>query len=333
MIRIFVALLLLPFAQAQDLQMGKQIWESFDNDCKFCHGFHGEGGFGTALAGHKLTNAQFLRAVREGKGIMPAFVPDRNFTDQQAGLVAAYLASLPKSAEPAPAWFTRVPPLATPRQKLMISSGCGQCHGPTMANPRKTAGGAGADYEWFKKEVWEHTSAPGHVNARHLRMGNYSKQQLPEATLQEIWQFFGVDQGLRAPVEARIDGGVSSANGVTYTITIDNGGTPGKGLTAEYLTITLPLPTGAIPQQTTTVVAATTGGGFTGVHRDRITNTDAAEFEVPSLAPKEKRTYTLTLSGKGAETGIPRGMVMWERPRLNSGGADQVAVSVPRRTE
>src|ERR1700675_2607998 len=95
-----IALLMLPLgiaqAQAPDVQAGKKIWESFENDCKFCHGFHGEGGFGSVLAGHRLSPAQFLGAVREGRGVMPAFNAEKNMTDQQVAQVAAYLGSLPK---------------------------------------------------------------------------------------------------------------------------------------------------------------------------------------------------------------------------------------------
>src|ERR1700740_2268121 len=110
MLRIFVALLLFPFGQAlaqtpgaSDIQEGKRIWQGYfglENDCKLCHGDHGEGGFAKALAGHKLSTAQFLATVRKGAGkTMPAFVPDKNLSDQQISQVAAYLASLPKPAE------------------------------------------------------------------------------------------------------------------------------------------------------------------------------------------------------------------------------------------
>ena len=230
---IFVALLLLPLAQGPAgggaAQPGKVMWEAFENDCKLCHGVQGEGGLGPDLAGHSLTPAQFLRAVRKPWGIMPAFVADKNLTDQQVGQIATYLASLPKVAEPSSTWFTTIPALATPNQRLMISMGCGQCHGQTMANPRRTAGGAGADYAWFKKEVYEHTSAPGHVNSTHLRMGNYSPMRVPEPVLQQLWQFFAFEQGLRAPVNAAVSAGVPSAKGVTYTLTVSNTGTVGKG--------------------------------------------------------------------------------------------------------
>ena len=338
--RIFIMLVLLPLgiAQAQtpsasDIQEGKRIWQGYfglENDCKLCHGERGEGGFAKPLAGHQLSTAQFLRVVRQGAGkTMPAFVADKNLNDQQIAQVAAYLASLPKPAEPGAMWRTPVPPLASPRQKLYVESGCGQCHAATFANPRRTAGGLGGDYEWFKTEVYQHTSAPDHANSRHLRMGNFSREQVPESTLQELWQFFSVEQGLRVPINAQISDGVLGENGVAYTITISNTGRPGKGLTAEYITVTLPLLRGRDPEEATTVVEATTGGGYTGIHRDPITNTNAAEFEIPKLGPQEKRTFTITLSGIGANSGIPRGTVKWEKPKLGSGGTDLIAITTP----
>src|SRR5260370_21602991 len=110
MLRILAVLLLLPLGQAQaqtpgvsDIQEGKRIWQGYfglENDCKLCHGERGEGGFAKPLAGHQLSTAQFLRTVRQGAGkTMPAFVPDKNLTDQQLTQVAAYMASLPKPAE------------------------------------------------------------------------------------------------------------------------------------------------------------------------------------------------------------------------------------------
>src|SRR4051812_2392735 len=105
MLRLIAALILLPLGQAQaqtpspsDIQEGRRIWQGYfglQNDCKLCHGEHGEGGFAKPLAGHQLTTAQFLRTVREGAGkTMPAFVADKNLSDQQVAQTAAYLASL-----------------------------------------------------------------------------------------------------------------------------------------------------------------------------------------------------------------------------------------------
>jgi mono/diheme cytochrome c family protein len=332
LLMVLMALVQAQTPGASDIQAGKEIWQGYfglENDCKLCHGTRGEGGFSKPLAGHLLTTAQFINAVRRGPGIMPAFVADKNLNDQQLSQVSDYLASLPRVAPPSTTWQTHVPPLASDNQRLLITTGCGQCHGPIMANPRRTGGGRGADFEWFKQEVWEHTSAPGHVNARHLRMGNYSKQQVSEATLQKLWQFVATEQGLRVPVNADVSNGVAGPNGVTYTINVSNGGQPGKGLTAEYLTVSLPLLRGKDPEEVTTEVVATTGGGFTGVNREPISNSQAAEFEIAKLAPGEKKTLTVTLSGKGANAGIPRGLVKWEKPRLNSGGTDLIGISVP----
>jgi hypothetical protein len=104
---------------------------------------------------------------------------------------------------------------------------------------------------------------------------------------------------------------------------------PGKGLGAEYVTVSRPFLRGRDPEETTTVVVATTGGGYTGVHREPITNSQAAEFEITRLAPGEKKSFTITLSGKGANVGIPRGIVKWERPLLGTAGPDLIGISVP----
>lgn len=342
-ILVVVVLILLPWIQvtqanaqapaAADIEQGAKNWQGFfgfQNDCKLCHGEHGEGGFSSALAGHQLTNAQFLAAVREGRGTtMPGFSPTKNMNDQQVFQIAAYLRSLPKPAQRSTTWRTPVPPLATPAQKLYIESGCGQCHAQIFANPRRTAGGLGADYEWFKTATYEHTTAPEYADRGHMRMGNYTRQQVPDAKLQEIWKFFSVEQGLRVPMGATVSEGVPSYNTVTYTITVQNGGTVGKGLTAEYITLTLPLLKGRDPEEVTAVVSATTGGGYMGIQRDPITNSNAAIFEIPRLGPRESKTLTITLSGRGSDRGFPTGMLKWERPLLPSGAADMIGVNVP----
>ena len=158
MTRILIALFLLSLTQIQahaqspggsDIQAGQEIWQGYfnlENDCKLCHGAKGEGGFAKPLAGHQLTTAQFIAAVRKGPGLMPAFVPDKNLNDQQLTQVSAYLASLPKVAQPSTLWHTPVPPLATPAQRLLIATGCGHCHGPIMANPRRRADLAARSY-------------------------------------------------------------------------------------------------------------------------------------------------------------------------------------------
>src|SRR5262249_61113856 len=85
---------------ASDIQAGKEIWQGYfglQNDCKLCHGDQGEGGFAKPLAGHRLTPAQFLNAVRNGSGLMPSFVPGKNLNDQTVAQVAIDLSSLPST--------------------------------------------------------------------------------------------------------------------------------------------------------------------------------------------------------------------------------------------
>lgn len=339
-ILVVAVLLLLPLIQAHaqapsaaDIEQGAKNWQGFfgfQNDCKLCHGEHGEGGFASPLAGHQLTNAQFLTAVREGRSTtMPAFSPTKNMNDKQVAEIAAYLRSLPKPAQRSTVWRTPVSALATPAQKLYITGGCGQCHAQIFANPRRTAGGLGANYEWFKTAVYEHTTAPEYADRGHMRMGNYTRQQVPETALQEMWKFFSVEQGLRVPMGATVSEGVPAGNSVTYTITVQNGGTVGKGLAAEYITLTLPLLKGKDPEEVTAVVSATTGDGYMGIQRDPISNSNAAIFEIPKLGPRESKTLTITLSGRGSDRGFPTGLLKWEKPALGNGAADMIGVSVP----
>src|SRR6516225_2227294 len=102
-------------ARTSDVQAGRDIWQGYfnlENDCKLCHGAQGEGGFAKPLAGHQLNAAQFIAAVRQGRGIMPAIVADKNLNDQQLSQISAYLASLPKPSQLSTMWETPVPPLA-----------------------------------------------------------------------------------------------------------------------------------------------------------------------------------------------------------------------------
>src|SRR5260370_34858142 len=81
-----------------------------------------------------------------------------------------------------------------------------QCHGDTIAVPRMDAGAVGADFEWFKRLVYDHTtSLPEHrkllgTEVGIVRMGNYSRARLPEPVLEEIWKYMRDYLKLREPV-------------------------------------------------------------------------------------------------------------------------------------
>lgn len=322
---LLFALLLLPLVQggasapAGDAQAGKALWEGNGTQCRNCHGQNGEGAFGPDLAGRKLSTPQFRQALRKPWGIMPAYV-ESQISEKDIADLMAYFNGLPPVATPGP-WRFEVPPGAPRGQEALLATvGCGQCHGVTFNNPRADAGGINADFEWFKGMVYDHTNAmPAHWKmmeenpANRMRMGTYSRSRLPESIVQEIWQF-AKDLGFRAPITGAFNGVATSASGITYTLEIRNGGLPGKGLTAEGLTVTVILPAG-------TNVVNTTGIGYAGVHHDDKAKADVAEWHAAKLGPKERQTFTITLSRAGTSADNVRGAVTWAKP-ANGAAAD-----------
>jgi mono/diheme cytochrome c family protein len=304
---------------------GKALMRSGDQRCDRCHGVDGEGAYGPDLAGTALSFAQFTRAVRRPFGIMPSFT-EGQMSDQQLADIRAYFASLPPVAVPGP-WRQEVPDGAPAVQRTYINlATCGQCHGPeAVGQPRHLAGGAGADWEWFKKTVYEHSSVWPHGH-----MPNFSRDRLPESTLKEVWNYLSVDLGLLADVRASVNTGVTAGGNVTYTVTVQNFGLKGKGLTAETISINV-----AIPR--TASVVATTGAGYQGVRPDSKTGDGVARWSLPRLAAGDAQTYSATLSGTGAAAGVAKGSsVTWARPAVREGFPntiskdDSVNISVVR---
>src|SRR5260370_42607369 len=104
------------------------------------------------------------------------------------------VSGLPKIVFPG-TWRMPLPADVPYGQRLLVETvGCAQCHGDTIAVPRVDAGAVGADFEWFKRLVYDHTtSLPEHRNLLGtevgvVRMGNYSRARLPEPVLEEIWK-------------------------------------------------------------------------------------------------------------------------------------------------
>lgn len=304
---------------------GKALWEGPNAWCRNCHGTKGEGGYGPDLAGRKLSLAQFGQAVRKPWGVMPAFV-DSQISDQDIADFAAYFASLPALDQPGP-WRFPVPTDAPRGQQLALgTAGCAQCHGPTLDAPRAVAGAVGADFEWLKRMVYTHTTEmPEHFKlvgqdpSGRLRMGNFSPARVPESVLLEIFNW-AKDLGFRVPVTGQLSAGQASANGTTYTLNVTNGGLIGKGLTAEELTVLLFLPEGSS-------VVSTTGAGYQGVRRDEAGKANAAVWQVAKLAPKDRQTFTVTLSKAGTAENNLRGAVRWLKPEKKPGPGDTVNIA------
>ncbi len=330
---LLFALLLLPLAlgsaaaQTGNAQAGKTLWEGPATQCRNCHGQNGEGAFGPDLAGRRLTVPQFRHAVREPWGIMPAFI-ESQISDSEIADFVAYFNSLQPVEKPGP-WRFPVPQGAPRGQQVGLATiGCFQCHGPTFNGPRQDAGAVGADFSWLTSMVYGHTVAMpkqwqilGETPAIRVRMGNYNQARIPESLLREIWAY-AQDLGFRPGVEGRITAGPAGADGVTYSVNVGNIGLPGKGLTAEDLTVNVVVPAGS-------KVVRTTGANYQGERQDADLKANVAVWRLNRLAPKEHQTYTLTLSRAATASDNVRGVVRWTKPTVKTGPVDQVNLVPP----
>jgi len=334
--KLAFALLVLPLAQsgvsaqtAGSPAAGKAYWDREAPRatlCRNCHGSAGEGAFGPDLAGRGLSAAQVVRAVRQPWGIMPAFV-ESQLSDQDAADLAAYFASLPKPAEPGK-WRFEVPAGAPPGQANLINMGCGQCHGVTFNGPRGNIGAVDMDFDYFANLVYNHTTAmPQHRallgnNATNLDMGNYSRTRLSAGTLRSIYFWARDEIGPRVPLTGVLSKGETGPSGVTYTLTVANGGLQGKGLIAEGVTVSLNIPAD------TNVVAAT-GTGYQGVRTDEKTKASVAVWQVPRSAPKDQERITITLSKAATAAANLRGEIRWAKPGPKTGPNLDAAAIAP----
>lgn len=310
---------------------GKVHYTFGNTSCSNCHGINGEGRYGPALAGRKITYARFRAYVRNPLGRMPAY-PASELDDQEIADMVAYFDSLPPAPKPA-AWRTPLPGNAPRGQQLMIAMiGCGQCHGATITTPRHGAAEVSGDFEWFKRQVYTHTTAqreqmaalaqdpgldpvtPGHVGPpgrNRLRMGNYAPGRLPEQTLREMWDWM-TTLGVHLPVlRASVKAGAPGPEGVTYTVEVVNAGVKGKGVVNEGVTVSLALPAGA------TVVKAT--GPYEGLTSNPQTKRDTAAWNVGRMAAGDRQTFTIVLAQPAAAL---QGVIRWALPHVNEEDSD-----------
>jgi cytochrome c553 len=335
-------------APAGKVDAGKAFWQA--QMCQYCHGVDGEGAWGPDLAGRGLSEAQIKHSLRQPYGLMPSYT-ETQVSDQTVADLQAFFATLPNAEQFGPWRWQSPPPGAPEGQRLQSAFGCGQCHEPELAIPRRWVGGVdkNADFAYFSKQIYQHTE-----KYPKGRMGNYSKDRLPEMVLRVIYQFM-LNTGLRAPVNASLKAGAREGTNTTYTLNVFNDGVAKKGIDAEDVTIFLRIPPG-------TKLVSAAGNGFKGVSPlaklgllPSIANTpgrfdpsptpklperpkpdfsgDVAVWEVPRIAAAEKQTYTLTLSGPTAEIytipgpgptgqlfkGFEGSTVYWTKPGVQMG--------------
>src|ERR1700683_922992 len=138
-----------PVGKAED---GAAFWQA--QMCQYCHGVHAEGAWGPDLASRGLTEAQMMRALRQPYGLMPSYT-ETQVSDQMVANLLAYFATLPRAEQFGP-WRWQSPPADAPEgQRLQSAFGCGQCHEPELAIPRRWVGGVdkNADFAYFAKQI------------------------------------------------------------------------------------------------------------------------------------------------------------------------------------
>ena len=106
---------------------------------------------------------------------------------------------------------------------------------------------------------------------------------------------------------------------MTYTLNVENVGLPGKGRTAEDVTVSLVVPAGAS-------VVSTTGAGYQGVRVDEQAKTNVAVWQLPRMTVTDRQTYTLTLSQAGTAQNNVRGSIQWTSPVLKTGPGDRANI-------
>lgn len=319
-----------PAANAPDIENGRKVFAFGNTSCSNCHGNGAIGGFGPDLAGKGLPLARAAQAIRRPIWRMPAFDASQ-LTDKEIADMVAYWNSLPKT-EKLGNWRTPFPKDIENGQHHAVLYGCTQCHGNTLETPRHGQGEVDGDFEWFKHMVYEHSKAqpeqwalldregapsstpgPGRV-----RMGNYDRQRLPEATLKEIYDW-AMSLGKLVPISARITAAPGDASGTVYTVDVANGAVPSKGLTAEDVTISVVVPPGQ-------KVVSGTGPGYAGVKKQGAQ--EVATWKVAKFAPHDRQKFTLTLSGTATGDAVPRGTVAWSKPSAKEDA--EVAFALPR---
>jgi hypothetical protein len=188
-------------------------------------------------------------------------------------------------------------------------------------------GAVNADFDYFANLVYNHTTAMAPhraslgINAQNLDMGNYSRSRLSAGTLRQIYFWARDEIGFRVPMQGALGKGEAGPGGVTYPLTVTNGGLQGKGVIAEGLTISLILPAD------TSVVAAT-GTGYQGVRTDDKTKASVAVWQLPRSAPKDQERFTITLSKAATADANLKGDIRWAKPAPKTGpSTDAVAIA------
>jgi uncharacterized repeat protein (TIGR01451 family) len=322
-------------APAGDTAAGKALWN--EQECAFCHGLHGQGGYGPDLAGLGLTFDQFKRQIRQPWGAMPRW-SERQLADQQLADLYAFFTSMPRVQTPGvvppgvrpdipsrrmganniglPARITAPPNAPLGQRYAANTAGCAQCHGPEQRTTRTAWGSRvyhkydhGLDIAQHVKARLGFTGDDEAMKWEYFKACVYDHEKLiPEARM-------GTYSRARLPEPivreiynfvrslgelARVDARLAPGvrSGDTVSYTVTvENEGTAQGVRPEDVSVELVLAPGV------TVVSAT-GDGYQGVRRHSITGRDVAIWQVPTLPPQQEQAYGVVVTGPGADKAI-----------------------------
>ena len=318
-----------------DVAAGRDRWN--EQECAFCHGLHGQGGYGPDLAGLGLTFDQFKRQIRQPWGAMPRW-SERQLPDKELADLYAFFTSLPRVQTPgvvppgvAPDIPSRrmganniglpariaAPPNAPLGQRYSANTaGCAQCHGPEQRTTRMAWGSRvyhkydrGLDIAQHVKARLGFSGDDEAMKWEYFKACVYEHERLiPEARMGTysrarlpepiVREIYNFARSLGEL--ARVDARL--ARGVRSDDTVSytvivENEGTAQGVKPEDVSVELVLAPGV------TVVSAT-GDGYQGVQRHPTTGRDVAVWKVPVLPPQQEQAYTVVVTGPGADQAI-----------------------------
>ena len=320
---------------AGDKAAGKALWN--EQECAFCHGLHGQGGYGPDLAGLGLTFEQFTRQIRQPWGAMPRW-SERQLPDRQLADLYAFFTSMPRVETPGtvppgvppdipsrrmgannvglPARITAPPNAPLGQRYAANTAGCAQCHGPEQRTTRTAWGSRvyhkydhGLDIAQHVKARLGFTGDDEAVKWEYFKACVYDHEKLiPEARMGTysrarlpepiVREIYNFARSLGEL--ARVDARLAPGvrSGDSVSYTvIVENEGTAQGVKPEEVSIELVLAPGV------TVVSAS-GEGYQGVQRHPSTGREIAIWKVPMLPPQQEQTYTVVVTGPAADKAI-----------------------------
>ena len=179
--------------------------------------------------------------------------------------------------------------------QVATTAGCVQCHNPTFNNGRGVMGAINPDFEWFKAIVYNHPAAYPPTRAslgeppyERLAMGSFNPLACRNRCCRKCGRTLSTSDFATDAWAA--ERWIPSKDGVVYKLDVENTGLAGRGLTAEDVTVMLTVP----PRRPW---LRDRRAGYQGVRRDEQAKANVAVWTVSRMAPKDRQTTRLPVTG------------------------------------